>query len=146
MSIVKKEYLNCIRDIIEPEDWVGPKPFRSAPFTLPDWFTKAKLPLKKIIRVLGATASIYIENSPDEEDPPKGLRLYSNLSKDFPSNEFIMMLNNYNCIKEFDITYLNINELDWYVIDSRFKPFPDVHGLHMPMVIEMELLLVNEKD
>jgi hypothetical protein len=146
MSIVRKDYINCIYDIIEPEDWTGPEPFRTDPYTLPDWFTNTPAKYRKIIRVLGATATVFVENSPNEENTPIGLRLYGNLTKDFPSNEFVMMLNNYNCIKEFDISFNNIKWLDWYVTDSRRNPFPDVHGLHMPTVIELELLVCERDD
>jgi hypothetical protein len=96
--------------------------------------------------VLGATGCVYSTATPDEVEVPKYLRLMSNLSKDFPSNEFIMMLNNYNSVKEFDITHMNIRALDWYAVDAKGVGFPDIHGLHLDLVIELELLLVLDDD
>jgi hypothetical protein len=143
MTIVKKEYINCFYDIVAPENWVSSEPWRTDPFTLPDWFSKANLPLKKIIRVLGATGTTYIPDQPGQDEIPTGMRLMGNLTKDFPSNEYIMMLNNYNCIKEFDVTYHGIMFMNWYVLTARGLLYPNLHDIHLNLVIELELLLVK---
>jgi hypothetical protein len=65
------------------------------------------------------------------------------LTKDFSSNGFVMMMNNYNCVKEFDVTHLNIRELTWYVINGIGNPFPGIDYQHMDLVVELELLLIE---
>jgi hypothetical protein len=146
MSVVKKEYINCFYDITEPEDLTGPGHWRTDPFILPDWFSKANLPIKKIIRVLGATGTTYLTDQPGQDEIPSGMRLMGNLTKDFPSNEYIMMLNNYNCIKEFDITYHGITALDWFVLTARGLSYPNLHDVHLNLVVELELLLIVDEN
>jgi hypothetical protein len=143
MSVVKKEYLNLFYDVTLPSDYDINVIFRTAPYTLPDWFSKAPSNLRKIVRVLGATATTYDLTLNVDIDIPKAYRLMGNLTKDFPSNEFIMMLNNYNSIKEFDVTYMNITKLDWYAINGRGVQFPDLHDIHMDLVIELELIIAE---
>ena len=68
-----------------------------------------------------------------------------NLTKDFPSKESSMMINNYNNIKEFDVSFLNLTQLDWYVIDGLKEPYPPDDPAHvLDLVVEIELLLVDE--
>jgi hypothetical protein len=56
---------------------------------------------------------------------------------------FIMMINNYNSVKEYDITFENIRELKFYL-----RPWNSVTNeksvLDIDFVCELELLLIDE--
>jgi hypothetical protein len=146
MSVVKREYLVC-QYIIDPPppippDWIEPD-LVTKPYALPDWFSKSPPQYKKIVRVLGATGYIIDPTTGEEFETSIGIRLMSNLTKDFPLNGFIMMMNNYDCVKEFDITYNNIRELTWWCRNGIQKPYP-LTGMWMDLVVELELLLTTE--
>jgi hypothetical protein len=142
MSVIKREYLCCQYDHTPPPTWEGDH-WETKPYPLPDWFVNALPQYKRIIRVLGATGGmIDVESGVEPDEAPRGIRLMSNLTKDFPSNKFVMMMNKYNCVKEFDITYNNIRELTFWTLDGINKPFP-APGVHMDLVIELELMIVN---
>jgi hypothetical protein len=143
-----------------------------AKLKLPDWFTNAQSKYKKIVRVLGSTINfintasfIDIEVIP----PTPGYRLFSNVSTHSnivmktvtvehgnpldPSapkfvhtsspEGFVMMINNYNSVKEYDITYENIREIKFYL-----RPWNSVTTensfLDVDFVCELELLLIDE--
>jgi hypothetical protein len=97
---------------------------------------------------LGATAQLVNVDDGDNmkpEDLPRGVRLMGNLTKDFPLNEFVMMMNNYNNVKEFDVSYLNITELYWYALNAIKEPFPPIRNT-MDLVVELELLLLTKEE
>ena len=127
-----------------PTDWDG-KIYWTKPESLPTWFVNAEMKYKKIIRVLGATANmIDVTHGTTYDDMPRTLRLMGNLTKHFLSNEFVMMINNYNCVKEFDVTYKNIRELSWYITDALKNPYPNDDNAHvLDLVVELELLLTD---
>jgi hypothetical protein len=112
---------------------------------LPDWFVYAKPEYKKVVRFLGATAT------KGEGEFPRGLRLISNLTKDFswvgftkciqrPEFNYVMMLNNYNNDKEFDITNSNIHELYWSLSDAKGNMFETTD---LDVVIELEVMIIS---
>jgi hypothetical protein len=126
------------------------------PTNLPDWFIHSKH--KKVIRVLGATANSWPENDPPEKVQalPLHCKLYSNISTrsqitiesgSSKYNEsygkhtegFVMMVNNYNSVKEYDITGLNINFVE-FDMSNVIGDEPDAVGA----MIEMELILIEE--
>jgi hypothetical protein len=74
MTVVQKEYLTVFLD----SDLHATK--------LPSWFVNAQQKYKKIIRVLGTTAQY--QGNQEMVDFPKGLRLASNLTADFPAGRF----------------------------------------------------------
>jgi hypothetical protein len=140
MTVVKKEYMT-IFDKCEPD----------AQYLLPQWFVNAAPNYTKIIRVLGATAC-YIIGS-DIFDFPKNTRLCSNLTSDFPSNQgfihptfhptfnFVMMLNNYNSAKEFDVTHSNLQYL-MFEYDNEVGGVFEA-GEKMDIVIELEVMITT---
>jgi hypothetical protein len=144
-----------------------------AKFKLPDWFTNAPSKYKKIVRVLGTTINFVRSIKFDEVEvmpPTPGYRLFSNVNAhsnvtmktvtvvypDSPFNPtppkfihtsqpegFIMMINNYNSVKEYDITFENTRELKFYL-----RPWNNVTTensvLDVDFVCELELLLIDE--
>jgi hypothetical protein len=141
MSVIKREYLCCQYDII-PDLFVA-EPWHTKPYALPDWFINAPPQYKKIVRILGATGNYMAPDSGEEPDElPRGVRLMGSLTKDFPLNNFIMMMNNYDCVKEFNITYNNIRELTWWLENGVHSPLP-APGVHMDLVVELELLMTT---
>ena len=131
---------------------------------LPDWFTNADKKYRKIVRVLGATANkLSISLTPDPEVVVSfngGWRLYSNLDtrtnlkmktantandallgKYVSSNiGFIMMVNNYNSIKEYDITDENMTDVKFYIRPWTY--WTDI-TFYIDCVVELELMLVD---
>jgi hypothetical protein len=148
MATLKKEYLYFSYDYFAPmsaEDDPGTDAHIPIWYTetsrLPDWFCNAPKKYGKVIRVLGSTGNfIDPESGEENQDLPKGIRLCSNLSRDFPTNEFIMMMNNYNSIKEFDVTYSDIQGLYWYLKDGLGRSFP-APGMHLDLVVELEVFI-----
>jgi hypothetical protein len=140
MSVVKKEYMT-IFDKCEPE----------AKYYLPQWFVNATPNYTKMIRVLGVTACYIIR--PNTFDFPKNIRLCSNLTSDFPSDQsfihptihpnynFVMMVNNYNSAKEFDVTHSNLQYLSFEYDNELGGPFGS--GEIMDIVIELELMIIS---
>jgi hypothetical protein len=143
-----------------------------AKIKLPDWFTNAPAKYKKVVRVLGSTINfintasfIDIEVFP----PTAGYRMFSNVCTNSnivmktvtvqhtdpldpappkfvhtsSPEGFIMMINDYNSVKEFDITYENIRELKFYI-----RPWNSVTTensfLDVDFVCELELILMEE--
>jgi hypothetical protein len=139
MTAVRREYITHFVDLTPTinqdtdPDGLGKTriPYFCKPIPIPSWFYDCKY--KKLIRVLGATAAVMQGPQLEELDMPKGLRLMGSLTKDFSntysncnhddcnsdcvnccmngSNKFVM-INNYNNVKEFDVTYLNLHSLD----------------------------------
>ncbi|GHU20311.1 hypothetical protein FACS189472_11430 [Alphaproteobacteria bacterium] len=140
--------------------------------TLPMWFINAPAKYKKIIRVIGATvnqivASEYGFLTTIEVPVQPGYRLFSNIVSNSPNvmistrspshgganaadlqrvvgkEGFVMMVNNYNCVKEFDVTMDDLREMTFYIrtynghTDQRFCNYVD-------FVAELELMLVDE--
>jgi hypothetical protein len=158
MSVIKRAYMN-IHDTFEPYTKTN----------LPDWFVNTNY--RKVVRVLGITATTtdtgWIEPSqPPQIRFPAETRLFSNLTKAEPwSNipklgknqvvgagyvpegfNFVMMLNNYNSVKEFDITYSNIKQLEFRYVNMKgflYESFGD--NVITDIIIELELVL-SEKD
>jgi hypothetical protein len=133
---------------------------------LPDWFINSNKNFKKIIRVLGCSVGTLPTVIPEpnlEEDIIKpGFRLYSNINprsnilmktsatvddakncifQDSQNIGFIMMINNYNSTKEFDITDDNINEVKFYI---RYWSSSINLNFILDAVVELELLIVDD--
>jgi hypothetical protein len=80
-----------------------------------------------------------------DPEVPRGIRFAGNIAEDTPLNGFIMMVNNYLDVKDFDVTYRNVRELQWWCYDNLGAPFPgDPVHQHMDLVVEYQLLLVDE--
>jgi hypothetical protein len=155
MSIIKKAYMN-IYDNFEVYTKTN----------LPDWFVNSNQ--RKVVRVLGITATVtdteWVEASqPPQIRFPAEIRLFSNLTKDEPWNNipkkkigpspvpedfnFVMMLNNYNSVKEFDITYSNLKQLEFRYVNMQgtlFERFGD--NIITDIIIELELILSEIDD
>jgi hypothetical protein len=172
MSIIQKRYftLQSItnptyypQNPIPPTNLINP----TCSENLPVWFENADRKYKKIVRVLGAsvaTLSTEIMEPTQEEDAIiTGFRLYSNINQrsnivmktsltnddarnnKFQENQnigFIMMINNYNSTKEFDITNDNINEIKFYL---RYWSSATNFNFIIDAVVELELLIVDDK-
>jgi hypothetical protein len=161
MSTVRKEYFTCIHDfelkdvalLTEYEMMVY---MNRNKFTLPDWFINADKKYKKIVRVLGASAGWYDSDVKDQIDVAKGTRLAGNIAKDCPRDGFVlpdlpefnyvMMVNNYNCTKEYDITESNIKVLEWEIRnrDGTAVVYPHEtgegdHNLILDLVVELQI-------
>ena len=132
---------------------------------LPDWFVNDRK-CRKIVRVLGATANkTALALTPDPESVESlngGWRLYSNLDhrtnlimKSAKSAEdallgkyttgnagFIMMVNNYNSIKEYDITDDNITTVKFYIRPWTY--WTDI-TFYIDCVVELELMLIADE-
>jgi hypothetical protein len=137
VSVIQKEFAVYICSF-DQEKYV--------PFRLPGWFVNADRKYKKIIRILGATAGIQCQETdiqqPTYEIPlAAGSRLYSNVSNDTPLNGFVMMVNNYNSIKEFDVTYSNLTELTWDIEQWTGKSIVDGKT---NLIVEMELMITDK--
>jgi hypothetical protein len=155
MTIIKKSYLNIYDNFT-----------LHTKTNLPDWYVNSSK--RKIVRVLGITATITDTNWVEHTQPPQirfppEIRLFSNLAKDEPCSNipklkfsetevvgipedfnFIMMLNNYNSVKEFDITYSNIKQLEFsYVTMGGFKYETFGTNVVSDIVIELELVLAE---
>ena len=126
MTVVRKDYFtNYVWDLNQTK------------FILPDWFVNASLKYKKVIRVLGASCGVIQSGGNETDTAVKGLRLMSNITKDlrpdikmmlrnddgtprnppipdlFEGMNFIMIVNNYNDVKEYDVTLLDLKYLIW---------------------------------
>jgi hypothetical protein len=138
MSVVKKEYMTIFDTFKQPLEQ----------YVLPDWFVHAAPKYTKIVRVLGCTASYIKDNMP--YDLSKNMRIYSNLTSDFPSNQnftpsilnptfnFVMMVNNYNSAKEFDVTHSNLQYLQFEYLLQNGGVFGEEF---YDVVIELELMI-----
>jgi hypothetical protein len=154
MAVIKRAYMN-IHDTFEPYTKTN----------LPDWFVNSSK--RKVIRVLGVTATTTDINWIEPSQPPQirfpaEIRLFSNLAHDEPwSNipklsksqvvgagfvpegfNFVMMLNNYNSVKEFDITYSNLKQLEFRYVNMKgflYEFFGD--NVITDIIIELELVL-----
>jgi hypothetical protein len=164
MSIVHKDYIVCEYNVVPPIPeggdlhpeipWIW-EPWNTEPYVFPVWFSNASQEHRKIVKVLGASAAVTPKLA-DGADPgsnefaegmstPLGIRLMSNLTEYFPLQKFVMMLNNYNSVKQFDITNHNIDSLTWYCMDAYKHAYP-YKGEKLDLVIELELIVVNEND
>ncbi|GHU25002.1 hypothetical protein FACS189472_18110 [Alphaproteobacteria bacterium] len=137
------------------------------------WFINAPIKCKKIIRVIGATVnqivisefyeyltsyvvpvqlgyglfSNIVFNSPDvmvsTRSPSHGGPTAAGLLKVIGKEGFVVMVNNYNCVKEFDFTMDNLREATFYIrswsghTDNMYRSYVDFVG-------ELELLLIDE--
>ena len=136
----------------------------------PDWFTNANMKYKKIVRVLGAsvnmveTTMLYGTIEPISSD----FRIFSNiashsnitmktdtpdpvydvdgtkLTTTYQTEGFVMMVNNYNSVKEYDITYENMREVHFYLRPWNSLVTNKFEGHAVDFVCELELLLVDE--
>jgi hypothetical protein len=132
MSTLKKEYMTIF---YEDEKHAA---------LLPYWFIHDPLKRRKIIRVLGVTVSLP---QGADSDALRGVILIGNLTKDFPRGNFqantvtpdfnyIMTINNYNYVKEWDITDCNLTSLQFaFQVDGSF------YDATMTCIIELELVL-----
>jgi hypothetical protein len=163
MASVRKEYFTCIhdyelKDVERLAEYDKTVYENRNKFQLPDWFVNADPKYRKIVRVLGASAGWYDKDSGEQIDVPKGTRLAGNLAKDCPRDGFllpdlpdfnyIMMVNNYNCTKEYDITESNIRVLEWEIRsrDGTAVGYPHETGegdanLILDLVIELQIEL-----
>ena len=130
---------------------------------LPDWFMNDRKH-QKIIRVLGATVNkLNLSITPDPEMVEAmtgGWRLFSNIDSQtnlkmktaLTANDallancstvdvgFIMMINNYNSIKEYDITNDNITDVRFYIRPwNSWTNYP----FYIDCIVELELLLID---
>jgi hypothetical protein len=145
-----------------------------AKFKLPDWFTNAPTKYKKIVRILGTTVNFIQSHAFVDIDvmpPTPGYRMFSNVNMhsnitmktvtiEQPDNPFdptppkfihtsqpegfIMMINNFNSVKEYDITFENIRQLKFYLRPWNSVTTENPHGLDVDFVCEPELLLIDE--
>jgi hypothetical protein len=128
MSVVQKDYVVfLLRREIEKGEVNLIKTLR-----LPPWFILADK-YKKIIRVLGATAGY---------ESQQYLRLFSNISDDSLSRGFIMMINNYNNVKEFNVSNSNLTDLTFAVLTPQWNDIID--DINLFLVVELELLLIDD--
>jgi hypothetical protein len=157
---------------IESGDNIHPSKKVIASGYLPDWFINAIPKYKKIVRVLGSTINFINSSSFNDIEivsPTPGFRMFSNLAThsnivmetvtvghDNPfepeaptfththqTEGFVMMINNYNSVKEYDITFENIREIKFYL-----RPWNSVTSensvLDVDFVCELELLLIDD--
>ncbi|GHU18320.1 hypothetical protein FACS189472_06480 [Alphaproteobacteria bacterium] len=137
------------------------------------WFVNAPIKYKKIIRVIGATLnqiviSEFYEYLTSYVVPVQpGYRLFSNIVCNSPNvmvstrspshggpnapdlqkvvgkEGFVMMVNNYNCVKESDVTMDNLREVTFY-IRSWSGHTDNMYRSYVDFIAELELLLVDE--
>jgi hypothetical protein len=160
---IRKEYFTCIhdyelKDISTLDEYERSMYETRNKFQLPDWFINADRKYKKIVRVLGCSAGWYDKDTGEQIELPKGTRLASNLAKDCPRDRFslsdlpdfnfIMMINNYNNVKEYDITESNIRVLEWEIRskDGTAVWYPHEtgegdHNLILDLVVELQISL-----
>jgi hypothetical protein len=133
---------------------------------LPFWFTNAPQKYKKVIRVLGATVS-HITNVdvPGFLEPLSiGYRVFSNIvtnsnlvmltatgqpenpNKQWGTEGFVMMVNNYNATKEYDVTYDNIREVKFYLRPWNGFVADTPTPTYIDFVCELELLLIDTSE
>jgi hypothetical protein len=137
MSIVQREY--------GVWEYKLDKHGKKIDFPLPAWFRLANPKYKKIVKILGASGSVdHTDDNSDIGDIvpfPLITRLVSNVSVDTPLNGFVMMINNYNNVKEFDLTYSNFNVLSFDAVTQLGDSFL-AHNTQL--IVEMEIMLVDE--
>jgi hypothetical protein len=104
MAIVQKEYV-CFNYVLNKDN------LHTRPIFLPVWLMNAPMKYTKIIKFLGCTANVIDSIWNYVREVAKSVKLMSNLTKNTLLNEFVGMTNNYECVKEFDITHKNIREL-----------------------------------
>jgi hypothetical protein len=150
MSVVQKEYMIIFDDGKADADGKWPRQTN-----LPSWFVNANPMYRKIVRVLGATCN-YTNEDGVLLDFPKNVRLVSNLTQDVPkyglqmSSEmiassivnfnFVMMVNDFNNIKEYDVTNSNLQSLKWACLYADGSYFG---ATTMDIVIELEIMITN---
>jgi hypothetical protein len=132
---------------------------------LPFWFTNAPQKYKKIIRVLGATVS-HITNIDVPgylETLAPGYRIFSNIvtnsnvvmmtatgelenpKKEWGTEGFVMMVNNYNCTKEYDVTYDNLREVKFYLRPWNGWVADTPTPTYIDFMCELELQLLDSE-
>jgi hypothetical protein len=145
MAIVQKEHICFNYDYYRPTADDDGKPWSTKSILLPDWIMNAPLKYNRIVRVLGCTATIFDPVTGDFiEEVPKGIKLMGILTKNTNLIEFVSMTNNYRCVKEFDITYKNIRDLTWYLLNPIGKAYPDANT-HVNLIVECEVMLTLQK-
>jgi hypothetical protein len=162
-AAIRKEYFTCVhdyelKDISTLDDYDKVAYANRNKFQLPDWFINADKSFRKVVKVLGASAGWYDKDTGEQIDVPKGTRLAGNLAKDCPRDGFllpdlpdfnyIMMVNNYNCVKEYDITESNIRVLEWEIRNKDgnavwypHEPGEGDHNLILDLVVELQIEL-----
>ncbi|GHU18242.1 hypothetical protein FACS189472_06280 [Alphaproteobacteria bacterium] len=134
--------------------------------SLPMWFVNGLPKYRKIVRVLGATVNWvnqedYVFSDPVPLNP--GYRLFSNIvtnanivmltstapaiyrrvMRQVGKEGFVMMVNNYSSVKEFDITNESIREIQFFL--RPWHSFVDsTKASPIDFVCELELLLVDD--
>jgi hypothetical protein len=171
MSIIQKQYFTLQSIIQPTYDPTTPNPATNLqdPICsehLPVWFKNADKKFRKIVRVLGASVAtlptLIVEPQEEEDIIKPGFRLYSNINprsnilmktsltdEDCKNNKFqesqnvgfIMMINNYNSAKEFDVTDDYLNDVQFYI---RYWSSTIHLNFILDCVIELELLLVDD--
>jgi hypothetical protein len=171
MSIIQKQYFtlqSIINPTYDPQNPI-PATDLSIPICsehLPDWFKNANRKFRKIIRVLEASVAtlptLIVESNEEEDIIKPGFRLYSNINprsnilmktsltddegkkgkyQESSNIGFIMMINNYNSTKEFDMTDDYINDVQFYI---RYWSSAIHLNFILDCVIELEILLVDD--
>jgi hypothetical protein len=170
MSIIQKQYFTLQSIINPTYDPQNPNPPTNiinpnCSEYLPVGFINADKKYKKIIRVLGASVAtlptLIVEPNMEEDIIKPGFMLYSNINprsnivmktsladddckqgKCIESQNvgFIMMINNYNSTKEFDVTDDYLNDIQFYL---RYWASAIHFNFILDCVIEIELLIVD---
>jgi hypothetical protein len=171
MSIVQKQYFtlqSIINPTYDPQNPNSPTNLLGPICSehLPVWFINANKKYRKIIGVLEASVAtlptLIVEPQEEEDNIKPGFRLYSNINprsnivmktsltdddckkgKNIESQNvgFIMMINNYNSTKEFDVTDDYLNDIQFYI---RYWSSTINLNFILDCVIEIELLIVEE--
>jgi hypothetical protein len=98
----------------------------------------AALKHNKIVHVLGCTATIFDPDTGEIiSEFPKRIKLMGVLTKN------LTMTNSYSCVKDFNITYKNVRDLTWHLLNPINKPYPDADA-HESLMIEREVVLVEK--
>jgi hypothetical protein len=171
MTVVQKNYFTLQSKValddaggeVGDEMLLTNKPIATARF--PDWFINALPKYKKIVKVLGSTVNWVNQDDWIMSDPVPlnpGYRLFSNIVtnsnvvmetilvgpdperiKSIGKEGFVMMVNNYNSAKEFDITYENIRDVQFF-LRPWHKFTQQIDSSPIDFVCELELLLIDE--
>jgi sensor histidine kinase YesM len=132
MYIIQKEYHVIFTKISEKDE------HKWEPYILPYWFAHSSPLYKKIVRILGATGGVHMET--DEIAPLQPLStLWCNVANDTPTNGFIMIMNNYNSVKEYDITNSHLTQLEFDVMNLGHSNVSEI----LKCIIEIEILLID---
>jgi hypothetical protein len=171
MNIIQKQYFTLQCNIVptyDPQNPIPPTNLLEPICTehLPVWFINVDKKYRKIIRVLGTSVAtlptLIVEPNMEEDEIKPGFRLYSNINPrsnivmktsltdddckkgKFQESQdvgFIMMINNYNSTKEFDVTDDYINDIRFYI---RYWSSAIHLNFALDCVIEIELLIVSD--